>query len=96
MPIDCNTLGAELKLIVKAFNAQQSTKYMTDNSSFKYNRSVIKRFYRKEYGHDTQRKKSRTRLVKVSSISNDRVRQSDPRIAWLMFHNIAQMYRDII
>ena len=31
----------------------------------------------------------------MSSISNDRVRQSDTRLAWLMFHKIAQMYRDI-
>ena len=31
----------------------------------------------------------------MSSISNNRARQSDPRLAWLMFHKIAQMYRDI-
>ena len=46
-------------------------------------------------GHDNQRKKSRTGLVKVSSISNNISKQSDPRLAWLMFHKIAQMYRDI-
>ena len=49
----------------------------------------------REDGHDNQRKKSKTGLVKVSSISNNRSRQSDPRLAWLMFHMIAQMYRDI-
>ena len=49
----------------------------------------------REDGHDYQRKKSRTGLVKVSSISNNRSRQSDPRLAWLMFHKIAQIYRDI-
>ena len=48
-----------------------------------------------EDGHDKQRKKIRTGLVKVSSISNNRSKQSDPRLAWLMFHEIAQMYRDI-
>ena len=48
-----------------------------------------------EDGHDNQRKKSRTGLVKVSSISNNISRQSDPRLAWLVFHKIAQMYRDI-
>ena len=31
----------------------------------------------------------------MSSINNNIARQSDPRIAWLMFHKIAQMYRDI-
>ena len=48
-----------------------------------------------EDGHDNQRKKIRTGLVKVSSISNYRYRNSDPRLAWMMFHKIAQMYRDI-
>ena len=40
-------------------------------------------------------KKIMTGLVNLSSISKNISRQSDPRIAWLMFHNIAQMYRDI-
>ena len=31
----------------------------------------------------------------MSIISNNRVRHSDPSLAWLMFHKIAQMYRDI-
>ena len=31
----------------------------------------------------------------MSSIRNNRARQSDPRLACLMFHKIAQMYRDI-
>ena len=33
--------------------------------------------------------------MKVSIISNNRARQSDPRIARMVFHKIAQMYRDI-
>ena len=94
-PIDVNTLGDELQLFIKSVNARQSTKDITTNSSSKYTRSVIKRVNRKEDGHNTQRKKLRTGLVKVSSISNNRSRQSYPRLAWLMFHKIAQMYRDI-
>ena len=31
----------------------------------------------------------------MSSIRKNIVRQSDPRLAWLMFDNIAQMYIDI-
>ena len=49
----------------------------------------------REDGHDNLSKKSRTGLVKVTTISNNISRQSDPRLAWLMFHKIAQMYRDI-
>ena len=95
MPIDVNTLASEPQLVIKAVNAQQSTKGITENSTCKYTHSVIKRVNCKEDGHDTQRKKIRTRLVKVSSIGNNRARQSDPRLAWMMFHKIAQMYRYI-
>ena len=95
LPIDVNTLGAELQLVIRVVNARQSKKVITPNASSQYTRSVIKRVNKREYGHDNQRKKSRTGLVKVSSISNNRLRQSDPRLAWLMFHNIARMYRDI-
>ena len=42
-----------------------------------------------------QRKKVRTVLVKVSSISNNMFRKSDPSLEWLMIHNISQIYKDI-
>ena len=43
LPIDVNTLVAELKFVIKAMNAQQSTKEITPKSSSNYIRSVIKR-----------------------------------------------------
>ena len=92
LPIDVNILGAELQLGIKAVNVRKSTKDITTNSSSKYTRSVINRFNCKEDGHDTQRKKSRTLLVKVSIIINNRARQSDTRIALIIFHKIDQMY----
>ena len=95
MPIDVNTLGGELQLIIGAVNARQSTKVITPKASSQYTRSIIKRVKNREDGHDNQRKKSRTGLVKVPSMSNNRSRQSDPRLAWMMFHKIAQMYKDI-
>ena len=95
MPIDVNALVAELELVIKAVNPRQSTKDITSNSSCQYTRSLIKRVNRKEDGHYTQRKKIKTGSVKVPSIRNNRSRQSDPRLAWLMFHKIDQMYRDI-
>ena len=42
-----------------------------------------------------QREESRTVSVKVSSIRNNRARQSDTSIACRVFHKIDQMYRDI-
>ena len=65
LPIGLNILGAELQLVIKAVNVRKSTKDITTNSSSKYTRSVINRFNCKEDGHDTQRKKIRTGLVKV-------------------------------
>ena len=95
LPIDINTLEAKLQLVIKSVNKRQSTKDITANSSSKYTHSVIKQFNHKEYGHDKQRNKKRTGLVKVSRLSNNRSRQSDPRLSLLMFHKIAHMYRGI-
>ena len=94
-PIDFNTLGSELQLVIRAVNSRQSTKVITPKASSQYTRSVIKQVNNREDGHDNQRKNSRIGLVKVSSISNNISRQSDPRIAWMMFHKIDHMYRDI-
>ena len=58
-------------------------------------RIIIKQVNNLEDRHDKQRKNSGTGSVKVSSISNNRARQSNPRLAWLVFRKIAQMYRDI-
>ena len=57
--------------------------------------TTLFRSQNQKVSHDKQRKKSRTGLVKVSSISNNRVSQSDPRLAWLVFHKISEMYIDI-
>ena len=95
LPIDINTLGVELKLVIKAVNARQSNKEITPKESSQYTCAVIKRVNNIEDGHDKQRKNIRTGLAKVSSIGNNRERQSDPRLVWLMFHKISQMYRYI-
>ena len=95
MPIDVNTLGGELQFFIKAVNARQLTKEITPKSASKYTLSVINRVNSIEDDHDNQRKKIGTGLVKVSIISNNRVRKSDPRLAWLMFQKITHMYRDI-
>ena len=76
-------------------NARQSNKDITPKSSSKYTCSVIKKVNGTEDGHDKQKKKSITGLAKDSIISSNRARQSDPRLAWIMIHKIAQMYSDI-
>ena len=52
LPIDINTLGVELQLVIRAVNAQQSSKDITPKASSQYTRSVIKRVNNLEDGHD--------------------------------------------
>ena len=60
LPIDVNTLGVELQLVIREVNARQSTKVITPKASSQYTRSFIKRVKNIEDDHDNQRKKSRT------------------------------------
>eukprot|EP00545_Synedropsis_sp_CCMP1620_P002775 CAMPEP_0119009844 /NCGR_PEP_ID=MMETSP1176-20130426/4633_1 /TAXON_ID=265551 /ORGANISM="Synedropsis recta cf, Strain CCMP1620" /LENGTH=491 /DNA_ID=CAMNT_0006962423 /DNA_START=277 /DNA_END=1750 /DNA_ORIENTATION=+ len=41
-----------------------------------------------------QKRHSKTGEIKVAGLSNKRAKQSDPRLAWAMFHSICAMYRD--
>ena len=45
-----------------------------------------------EPGVENQNRKSTTGEIKVSDLSYKHAKQSDPRLAWLMFHNKFQMY----
>ena len=74
LPIDVNTLGSNLQLVIIAVNARQSTKVTTPKESSQYTRSVIKPVNNRGDGHDNQGKNIRTGLVKVSSISKNRSR----------------------
>ena len=45
--------------------------------------------------HETQTRKSRTGLVKVSILRNKNYNQSGTRLTWVMLHNIAAIYRGL-
>ena len=60
LPIEVNTVGAELQFFIKAVNSRQSTKDITANLLSKYTRSAIKKVNRIEDVHDMQSKNSRT------------------------------------
>ena len=51
LPIDVNTLGSELQLVIRAVNARQSTKVITPKASSQYTRLVIKRVNNREDGY---------------------------------------------
>ena len=61
----------------------------------RYFRSVIKRVNKTEDEHKDQKIRSRTGLLKVSSLSNTRASHNDTILAWIMLHNISNMYRDL-
>ena len=63
LPIDVNTLGGKLQLVIRAVNARQSTKVITPKASSHYTRLVINQVKNIEDGHDNQRKKIRTTLL---------------------------------
>ena len=87
-------IAAELHYGVASMNARPTCKEITPQSTENYCRAVVKPVFFEE-AHDNQRKKSRTGLIKISSLSNNGPKQSDPGIAFIMFHKIANMYRDI-
>ena len=61
----------------------------------RYLREVIKRVNKNEDAHEDQKQKSCTGLVNVYRLRNTRVSQSDTRLAWIWFHKISAMYRDL-
>ena len=75
--------------------ARPTCKKITHNAAAKYCRAVAKRVNVSEEAHNNQRKKTRTGLIKISSLINNIANHSDPRLAWKMFHKIDHMHRDI-
>jgi hypothetical protein len=58
-------------------------------------RQVIRHVNEHEPNAEGQVKFSRTGEIKVAALSNRRTKQSNPRLAWVMFHRICtMMYRE--
>ena len=68
---------------------------MTLKYAAKYFHTVMKQVIVSKEAHDNQRKKSRIRLIKFPSLSKNIYNQINPRLAWIMFHNISHIYRYI-
>ena len=60
-----------------------------------YARRLIQRVNRNEEVAEGQKQRTRTGLIKVLGLRHNRAKQSDPTIAWFMFHKIYRMYSDI-
>ena len=95
MPTNTAMISTELKYVVASVKAIETCKKITHNYASKYCCAVRNQVNVSKEDHDKQRKKSRTGLIKISILSNNRDNQSDPRLYWMMFHKITHMYRDI-
>ena len=95
LPTDTDMTSAELQYVVASVKERTKCRKITHNAASKYCCAVKNRVNVSQEAHDKQGKKSRTGFIKVSSLSNNRDNHSDPRLAWMMFHNINHMYRDI-
>ena len=67
-----------------------------ESSQLAYARSVIRRVNGIEDDRVGQKKRSNLGEIKVRGLSHKRAKQSDPRLAWIMFHKIVRLYRDVI
>ena len=67
-----------------------------ESSKLAYARNVIRRVNDIEDDRVGQKKRSNLGEIKVRGLSHKRAKQSDPRLAWIMFHKIVRLYRDVI
>ena len=95
MPIDTATIAYELQCVVASVKKRPTCNKTAFKYAEKYCRTVMKQVNVSEDAHDKKKKKSITRFIKVSSLSNNRYKQSGTMLDWIMFHKIVHMYRDI-
>ena len=91
-PITRKRLSNHIVSVLEQFPSKKK-KTINHKSKLKHARDVIRRVNEKEPEAINQRKRTSTGEVKVSALSRRRAKQSDPRLAWNMFHAIANMYR---
>ena len=66
-----------------------------EKSPLKYFCGVTKSVNERKDEHEIQTRKLRTGLVKLSNLSNNFAIHSGPGIDWIIFHDIAIIYRDM-
>ena len=87
-------IAAEVHSAVEPVKERLTCNEISPQSAAKYCRTVVKRLNVSGKANDKRRKKCRTGLIKVSDLSNTMANKSGTRLAWIVFHKIAHMYRD--
>ena len=99
-PVDRKTLAKRVHDVVGAIYPNKKRAKCKDGdgdiqhkSKLSLARRILQRVNAREPEGPTQSKKSSNGEIKVASLSYRRAKQSDPRLAWAMFHGICAMYR---
>ena len=74
---------------------QDDNKTIKLRSALRYDRILTDLVNKEEENAEGQKRKTTTGTIKVSGLIHKKEKQSDPRLAWEMFHNIYHMYSDI-
>jgi hypothetical protein len=96
-PVQRKTIAAQLNTILESMPDNPRTRIAGGakrKSQLNYAREVIRRVNAREPEMEGQTKKSLTGEIRVAGLSNSRAKQSDPRLAWVMFHSICKMFRE--
>ena len=72
LPVETATISAELQYVVASVKSRPTCKKITHNAAAKYYHTVMKQVNVSKEAHDKQRKNTRTVLIKVSILSNNR------------------------
>ena len=92
-PVAHKELGHRLNDLIMELGVRKTD--IGDKSKLQLAKRVISRINCLEPISGEQVKWSRTGEIKVSGLSHKRAKQSDPRLAWLMFRKICEMCRDV-
>ena len=82
-------------LMIHGVGCRDANKTSKTNSALRYALRVIAHVNKEEENAEGQKRNTMTGTVKVSGLIQRRSNQSDPKLAWEMFHNIYHMYIDI-
>ena len=94
LPFECHGLAYQLQEVFKAVKFRCGDNNILPKSSTMYFQEVIKQANKTEDEHEDQKIRTRTGFVKVSRLINTQSSQSDPRLACIMLHTIASIYRE--
>ena len=95
LPRDTSTISNELQQVLPGMGRRDANKTITPDSTLRYAYRLIARLNKEEDNAEGQKRKTRTRIIKVSGLSHKREKQCYPRLTWELFHKIHHMYSDI-